>query len=318
MRRQCMKSFSCLFIFLLIFTGCQSRTVIVNGLDEKEANEILVFLSSRGIKADKVASSAGAGAGVRKEVLWDIEVRSDQASEALSLLNQYGLPRKKGESLLGIFKQGSSLVPSAMQETVKYQQGLADQIANTLTKIDGILDAEVLISYPKENPLNPLAKKEPITAAVFIKHNGVLDDPNLHLESKIKRLVAASVTGLNYNNVTVVGTRARLSEYGLKGQRVGEEQPFVDIWSILIAKESLGVFRTLFFSFILLILLLLLLLIWVGWKIYPFLQEHGGLRSLFTLQPIPKESPPQEEAAEEKVEEKPSDEEEKGPPSEVT
>jgi type III secretion protein J len=316
---------SLLFIFFLIplLTGCSSRTVIVNGLDEKEANEILVFLTSRGIAADKVAASEGAAGGVKKEVLWDIEVRNDQASEALSLLNQYGLPRKKGQNLLGIFKEGSGLVPSEMQEMVKYQSGLAEQIANTLRKIDGVLDAEVQISFPKEDPLNLLKKKQPITASVFIKHNGVLDDPNLHLESKIKRYVAASVTGLDYDNVTLVGTRARLSDYGpgAQGHLGVKEKPFVHIWSIVIAKESLGLFRTIFFTFILLILFLSLFLIWVGWKIYPLLERHGGFRSLFSLNPLPLEEtvPKEEEEVEkEEGEEPPVEKEEKGPPDEVT
>ncbi len=318
---QLFKTLFLIFLLIPLFTGCQSRKIIVNGLDEREANEIWVFLSSRGIDVAKVQSAEGGGGGGKKEVTWDIEVRSDQAYEALSLLNQAGLPRTRGQSLLSIFKEGSSLVPSEMQEKVKYQAGLAAQLANTLRKMDGVLDAEVQISFPEEDPLNLNKHKEPITASVFIKHNGVLDDPNLHLETKIKRLVSASVPGLDYDNVTVVGSRAQMSEFTTPGQVREEEKPYVNIWSIIIAKESVSTFRVVFFTFILFILLLSLLLIWLAWKLYPLLQRHGGLRALFHLRPIELEEVKTEEEKTEEGGEGPEpskDKEDKGPPSEVT
>lgn len=319
--RSSLKLIIFIFLILPLFTSCVSRKVIVNGLDEKEANEIWVFLSSRGIDVSKIAAVEAQGGGAKKEVLWDIEVRADQATEALALLSQYGLPRKRGQSLLGIFKEGGGLVPSEMQETVKYQSGLAEQIANTLRKFDGVLDAEVQISFPKEDPLNLLKQKQPITASVFIKHNGILDDPNSHLESKIKRLVSASITGLDYDNVTVVGSRAQMSEYEM--QQLGrEEKPFVHIWSIVIAEESVNLFRILFFGFIISLLILSLLLIWTMWKIYPLMNRHGGFRSLFSIHPIPIEekAPKEEEVPEEGKEEPkpPKETEDKGPPSEIT
>lgn len=56
------------FLYLLVFamalpffTSCESRKTIVNGLDEREANEILVFLSSKNIDAVKVVTPSGGG-----------------------------------------------------------------------------------------------------------------------------------------------------------------------------------------------------------------------------------------------------------------
>lgn len=320
MIQQCLKTLFLICLIIPLITSCTSKKIIINGLDEKEANEILVFLSGKGIEANKVAAEGGGGGGGKKEALWDIQVKSEQASEALYLLNQYGLPRKKGQSLLGIFKEGSGLVPSEMQEKVKYQAGIAEQIANTLRKIDGVLDAEVQLSFPEEDPLNLIKNKQPITASVFIKHNGVLDDPNSHLESKIKRLVAASVTGLDYDNVTVVGTRARMSDFGT-AQNVGEEEkPFVNVWSIIIAKESVTTFRIIFFTFILVLLMLTLMLIWMCWKLVPVLHNHGGLRALFSLHPIEEKKPAEKKPGEEgkEGEEGAESADKKGPPSEVT
>lgn len=293
-----------LLCLLLALTACSSDRTIVNGLDEKEANEILVFLSTRGIDATKIKSTEGGGGGGQKITLWDIVVSEDKVTEAMALLNQNGLPRRRGQNLLGLFAN-VGLVPSEMQDKIRYQAGLAEQIASTIRKIDGVLDAEVQISFPEEDPLNPGGeKKGKITASVYVKHSGVLDDPNSHLVTKIKRLVAASVTGLDFDNVTVIGDRARFNELpsGILPSALEEEKQYVNVWSIIIAQDSLFRFRLIFFSFTFLLLLLILGLVWVLWKVYPLLKEHGGVKALLHFKSI------QEGKPSELKEEKPAEE----------
>ena len=267
-----------------MLTGCESKRIIVNGLDEKEANEILVFLSGKNINAVKIEAKSDA-AGGNKSTLWNISVDSSQGNEAMALLNQAGLPRRRGANLLNIFSN-VGLVPSGMQEKVRYQAGLAEQIASTIRKIDGVLDADVQISFPDEDPFNPNAPKQKITASVYVKHSGVLDDPNAHLMSRIKRLVAGSINGLDFDNVTVIGDRARFTETPLGGFTSEEEHPVVKVWTVLVEKSSLGRFRTIFFSFTLIILLLILSFAWVLWKTWPLLKKVGGIKALFSIHPI--------------------------------
>lgn len=318
-------------IFLMIFsislfTSCSSTKTIVNGLEEKDANEIIVFLQAKGIDASKVHSAEGGGAGgASKIALWDIHVPSENSMEAMSLLNQSGLPRRRGQSLLGIFSTGG-LVPSEMQEQIRYQAGLAEQIASTIRKIDGVLDAEVQISFPKEDPLHPEKNKQKITSSVYVKHSGVLDDPNSHLLTKIKRLVAASITGLDYDDVTVIADRARYSGFPTAGQAGAsseEEKQFVNVWSIIVAKESLTRFRIVFFTFLILFLLLMLALVWLAWKIYPLLKKYGGMKELFHTHPITlnkadEADKEKKEAAEKAPEAKEKSEEEEGKMDETT
>ncbi|MFN4174335.1 MAG: EscJ/YscJ/HrcJ family type III secretion inner membrane ring protein, partial [Parachlamydiaceae bacterium] len=135
-----------LLFIVTLFCACESRKTIVNGLQEKEANEILVYLSSKGIEAQKIPV-AGATTGGQKTTVFDISVKEEEANNAMSLLNQAGLPRRQGQNLLGIFAN-TGLVPSEMQDKIRYQAGLAEQIASTIRKIDGVLDAEVQISFP--------------------------------------------------------------------------------------------------------------------------------------------------------------------------
>lgn len=318
------KSFSFFLILPLVLTflmGCSSQKTIVNGLDEKEANEIIVFLSTKGIDASKIpAKTSGAGGGGGGVALYDISVDAASATEAMAILNMNGLPRRRGQNLLNLFQSGG-LVPSDMEEKIRYQAGLAEQIASTIRKIDGILDADVQLSFPEEDPLNPGKTVGKVTASVYVKHQGVLDDPNSHLITKIKRLVASSVNGLDFDNVTVISDRARFSDISIPGLQGGvpeEEKDYSKVWGIIVAKDSVGRFQTTFFSLVLIILILILLLVWMFWKLLPVIRE-GGFRQLFSLHSAHKkgvetksdksDKPP--EKGDDKKKEEPKDKEEK-------
>ena len=63
-----------------------------------------------------------------------IVVSTDQAVEAMSTLNKVGLPRPQGITLLDLFAK-SGLMSSTMEDTVRYQAGMAEQLKNTIRKI---------------------------------------------------------------------------------------------------------------------------------------------------------------------------------------
>lgn len=277
-----------LFCALFVLTGCESKKRIVYSLDQNEANEILVFLASKGIDAEKDKSTEGGGGGGSKVLLWDIVVNSSDANEAMRQLNQQGLPRRPGQSVLGIFSTGG-LVSSDLQEKIKYRAALAAQLASTIRKYEGVLDADVQVSFPEEDPLNPGKTKGRITASIWVSHSGILDDPNSHLATKIKRFVASAITGLSYDDVSLVSQRSRVGEAHEEGQIKEEEKELVNVWSLIIAKDSISRFRWIFFSFSLLILALGLTLVWMTWKTYPLLSQHGGFKSLFSLKPLTSE-----------------------------
>ncbi len=272
-----------LCLFLSLLTGCAKKRTIVNGQEEKEANEIIVLLSTKGINADKVKSIEATTGGAQKVTLWDISVPDEETTSAMSILNNAGLPRKKSQNLLNIFSN-TGLVPTDMAEKIRYQAGLASQIAGTIRNIDGVLDADVLISFPEQDPLNPTAPKKDITASVYVKHSGVLDDPNTHLASKIKSLVTSSVSGLKYENVTLVPDRARFTDLPPGGiSKSDEDLQYVKVWGITVGKDSVTMFRIIFFTFCIILLLLILIIVWIGWKTFPLLNERGGIKELFNL-----------------------------------
>lgn len=303
---------SLFFASCLLLTACDSQKTIVHELDEKEANEIVDLLSRENIDAVKVKSLEG-GAG-QKLTLWNVNVPADKSKEALSILNQNGFPRRRGQTLLGIFKE-TGLVPSEMTEKVRFQSGLAENLASTIRKIDGVLDAEVQLSFPEEDPLNPASHlKKKVTASVYIKHSALLDDPNVHLDTKIKRYVASSVANLDYDDVTVIMDRARFGDVQLSaGSSPEAEKRYTSIWTVIVAEESASRFRLIFFSFSMLFLLFLLSMGWLFWKFYPVIKAGGGFKELWTMAPF-EPGKPKEGATEEELEpiEDEAVEEEKG------
>jgi len=289
---------------VLLLAGCETNRVIVNNVDEREANEIIVFLASKGINAQKVAAPAAMGVGATSgPPKYGLSVSEKDMNEAMAILNQNGLPRKQGTNLLELFSN-QGLMKTDKEESIRYQAGLEQQIANTIRKIDGVIDAEVQLAFPDTSTTTsvgptPQAPVQRVTAAVYVKHQGIVDDPNSHLISKIKRLVAGSVTGLDINDVTVISDKSRFTDVTLNTSLEGStNQPrdYTSVWSIVISKQSLPRFRALFFLLIATNIALLVFAAWMVWKIYPILREHGGFRQL--LNPIPmqkREEPPKEE-----------------------
>lgn len=278
------------FIALLIFflSGCSTNKEIISNIHEKEANIILVLLESKGIPAFKMLSSAGAMGGGDASPKYKIFVPEKHSISAIAYLNQNGFPREKGANLLDLFA-GQGLMKTDKEENIRFRAGLAQQIANTILMIDGVIDASVQLAFPEEEvTATGEQSKGKITAAVYVKHQGVIDDPNTFLENKIKRLVSGSISGLDINDVTVVSDRSRFTDIALGpnseliGSRPGE---YVNIWSIIMSKESVARFRVLFFFITSLTLFLALLLGWLIWKFYPTLKKKGALKELFN--PIP-------------------------------
>lgn len=279
---------------VLCLTGCNPQTTIVTNVPEREANEIVVLLSSKGIQAEKMAAPVTAVGGAAAPG-FHVSVPSDQIRESLSILNAAGLPRMKGKTLLDLFgSQG--LVPSELQDSIRYQEGLSEQLGNTIRKMDGIVDANVQITFPRTE-----GESVPMTASVYVKHRGVLDNPNSLMTTKIKRLVSSALPGLSIENVSVVTDRAPLADISLSAEMPEQTKDYISIWSITLAKESASRFRVIFYAFLILLFLLISLLAWVMWKFSPLIRKEG-MQMLWKPEPYePKqmEEPPPNEPSEE-------------------
>lgn len=266
------------FLAMLMLSACESSMIIVNNLDERDANEIIVFLAGHHIDGEKAANEAGKGGGNALPT-WCIAVRKSDRMRALTLLNNNGLPRRAGQNLLDLFeKQG--LVSSEMEERIRYQSGLAAQIAGTIRKIDGVLDADVQVSFPQDDSIQGQGKApEPVTASVYVKHQGVLDNPNSHLVLKIKRLVASAIPGLDFDRVTVISDRAVFNDP--MSRALTKEPDIVSVWGIRLVQDYVFRLQMLLFGLVSLSFILLVTVGWLFWKVSHVISTFGGFGSLF-------------------------------------
>ena len=184
------KRFAGLFLLLscVLLSGC--KTELYSNLDEPEANQMLAALLSSGISSDKTPA---------KDNKWIVRVNSSEIPQALDILQAEGLPRPTFENMGQIF-QKKGLISSPLEERVRYIYGLSQNLADTISLIDGVLVAKVHIVLPENDPFAKVV--QPSSASVFIKCQD-LEIINTNIP-RIKKLVVNSIEGLSYDRVTIV------------------------------------------------------------------------------------------------------------------
>lgn len=176
---------------LLIFfiNGCKDSSLYSN-LDEQEAVEMQAILLRQGIDCDKIAV---------KDEMWELKVSKNQLAEAIEILKGFGYPKDKFADMGQMFKK-EGLVSSPLEERIRYIYALSQEVAQTISKIDGVITARVHIVLPENDPLSEYF--QPSSASVFIKHRQTFDiQSHIH---QIKQLVINSIEGLSYDKVSVV------------------------------------------------------------------------------------------------------------------
>lgn len=304
--------FGSIFLILLL-TSCQNDQAILTNVSERDANQIVVLLESKGIKANKeIVKSSGAGAE-STESQFNILVDSEKSVEALAILNRIGLPRQPSVSLLDLFPQ-QGMMKTDKEEQIRYNSGLNEQIASTIRMIDGVLAVEVQISFPVVDTFNPDQKEENPRASVFVKHDGILNDPNNLLIQKIRRYVSGSVLNLKYEDVTVVTDRARFTDISANAFEPKTAatpwgtQDYVKVWGIVISQSSVSTFRTILFFFCFFMIIFVGALAWTIWKFQNYFKVKENIKEFISAKPLniptnaaappPEETPENEEEGE--------------------
>ncbi|PID63629.1 MAG: EscJ/YscJ/HrcJ family type III secretion inner membrane ring protein [Gammaproteobacteria bacterium] len=177
-----------LLLVALLLVGCRQQ-VLYSDLTEQEANEIMALLYAADLPASKVAVKGGN---------YRVDTSRETFSEAMTLLQANGLPRERFDSLGKVFaKEG--FVSSPLEEQARLNHALSQEMAHTLSNIDGVLMARVHLAVPEQE----LLEEKPVasSASVFIKHRADVDLSQS--VPKMKALVVDGVENLPYENVTV-------------------------------------------------------------------------------------------------------------------
>ncbi|MBX3186961.1 MAG: hypothetical protein KF819_08100 [Labilithrix sp.] len=181
---------STFLVLSLLATGC--AVPVAAGLEETDANRVVVALDHAGIDAAKEADPAA-------EARFRVMVPRDDAARALSAMADEQLPRPKARGLLDAADRGQ-LVPSQAAEHAQLVAGLSGELERTLGTVEGVLAARVHLNVPPRDGLRD-GPPPKATASVLVEHRGTT--PPLATES-IQRLVAGGAPGLAAADVVVV------------------------------------------------------------------------------------------------------------------
>ncbi len=206
-----------------LLSGCGPE-VLYSNLSESDANTMMGLLLMRNIQAIKIP---------QKENLFSISVPRQQFAAATDLLRWFGIPGEKFSGIGEVFKK-TGIVSSPSEEKIRFMYALSQQIAETLSHIDGVLVARVSLVLPKNDPYTETLT--PSSASVFLKFRPGRVPPTL--TPQIKTLVMKSVEGLNYDNVSVVIMQSENIDYYYP---LHVEQD-VSILGLKIARKSLWKF----------------------------------------------------------------------------
>lgn len=180
--------FACMLALALLLAAC--RIDLYTKQAEADANKMVAALLAAGVPAWKETPDSGK--------TWSVQVERDDMVRAMEVLRSSGLPEERHANLGELFKK-EGLISTPTEERVRFIHGVAEELSETLSHVDGVITARVHIVLPQNDPLAPVPR--PSSASVFVKYR---PDANLAaLVPAIKNMVARSVEGLVYDNVAV-------------------------------------------------------------------------------------------------------------------
>lgn len=187
-----LRRYLCLLL-LLCTAACRER--IQHGLDERQANELQTVLAERGLDARKVPEAG-------KKPTWAIEVDEAQASDAVRILAELGLPRPVEETGCDVFG-GGGLIRSPVEEQLCRVRVLERGIEKTLQGVDGVLLARVHLMVPPPPRLGQAAAASAKASAMLRTAPGQAARIR-QTQEQLRALIAGGVEGLSPEAVALM------------------------------------------------------------------------------------------------------------------
>ncbi|MDP0499634.1 MAG: flagellar basal-body MS-ring/collar protein FliF [Verrucomicrobiota bacterium JB022] len=182
---------------LLWWSGRPQMSLLYGELDNEDLSAIAKVVQDNGVKYELRGNSVY----VPREAL--SQLRMDLASQ--------GLPQGGGVGF-EIFDRGNFGISDFVQRT-NYMRAIQGELGRTITQINGIRSARVMIVQPESRLVVTPTGSKP-TASVFVETGG--KPLPLDAVNSIRFLVANAVEGLNVDDVAVVDNRGNVLSESLR------------------------------------------------------------------------------------------------------
>lgn len=169
-------------------------TALYTDLSNQDAADVMTALEQNGLRY-RVDGYSGI-----------IMVPADQLRQTRMQLANEGLPRSSNRGF-DILNEDQGLGTSNFVEQARYNRALEQELVQTIKQIQGVRDARVHLSIPKQTSFIRDSRKP--SASVIVDIAGLQAPGDTQL-SGIVHLVASSVAGLETDRVSVVDQRGNL------------------------------------------------------------------------------------------------------------
>ena len=184
-----MKQLLSLAAAALLLAGCDKDATLHSGLEERQANLVMAALLDAGVSCHKEPGEEGT---------WNVLCSEAKFAEAVNLLERLGLPRHAHQGIGEVFKK-TGMISSPSEERIRFMDALAQDLAKTISMIDGVVDARVHVVLPENDPF--ARNSLPSSAAVAIRSRW--DSDLADLVPSVKGLVKNAIEGLSYDKIQV-------------------------------------------------------------------------------------------------------------------
>ena len=182
-------AYAACFAAAMLLSGCEERATLYSGLEETQANAVMAALLGENIACTKTPGEEGT---------WNVQIDGSKFADAANLCERLGLPRKQFKGVGEVFKK-TGMVSSPSEERIRFMDAIAQDLAKTISMIDGVVDARVHVVLPENDPF---AKNNlPSSAAVAVRSRWDADLSDAI--PQIKSLVKNSIEGLAFEKITV-------------------------------------------------------------------------------------------------------------------
>jgi type III secretion protein J len=171
----------------LLLAACQED--LQRGLNQKDANDIVVILAANGIEAKRAPDGA---------TNFKITVDGNNISRATVVLKDTGYPRETFKSMAEIFN-GEGLIITPFEQKARMVFALGQELTRTITMIEGVTQARVHVVLPEIDPRDRSLTKA--TASVVVYHRNGIDV--LDITQKARAIVSNAVQGLQARDVSI-------------------------------------------------------------------------------------------------------------------
>lgn len=182
-----------LLLIMLCLAGCAKQdTILIEQIDQTDANQVILLLGQNNIVANKVLQKNGG---------YTIFINKKDQLNALNILFSKGELKEKFDSLGEIFKK-DSFISSPTEEYARLQYALSQEISSMLFELNGVTEVKVAVSLPTPNDnLWQTDSVKPSVAVVIKYRQGERVDL---YTNRIKNLVSKAVPGVTPDQVDIL------------------------------------------------------------------------------------------------------------------